>query len=100
MERICEIRVEEGYPGLAIQWGAIGEVGLVAEMQENHEELVIGGTLQQSISSCLKCMDTFLKQKNAIVASMVVAEKRAGGSGGGNIVDAVVNILGNLVTSF
>ncbi|KAK6640571.1 hypothetical protein RUM44_012267 [Polyplax serrata] len=94
MERICEIRVEEGYPGLAIQWGAIGEVGLVAEMQENHEELVIGGTLQQSISSCLKCMDTFLKQKNAIVASMVVAEKRAGGSGGGNIVDAVVNILG------
>ena len=29
MERICEKRVEAGLPGLAIQWGAIGDVGLV-----------------------------------------------------------------------
>jgi len=42
MERICEKRVAEGLPGLAVQWGAIGEVGLVAEMQENHTEIVIG----------------------------------------------------------
>lgn len=94
MERICEARVQDGLPGLAIQWGAIGEVGLVAEMQEEHQELVIGGTLQQTVSSCLECLDVFLKQKHPVVASMVVAEKRAGGSGGGNIVDTVVNIMG------
>lgn len=94
MERICESRVKDGYPGLAIQWGAIGEVGLVAAMQEDNQELVIGGTLQQTISSCLSCLDVFLKQKYPVVGSMVVAEKKSGGSGGGNVVDAVVNILG------
>lgn len=26
MERICEKRKQEGYPGLAIQWGAIADV--------------------------------------------------------------------------
>lgn len=96
MERICEDRVANGYPGVAIQWGAIGEVGLVADMQEEHQELVIGGTLQQTISSCLKCLDVFLKQEHPVVASMVVAEKKAGGSGAGTIVDAVVNIMGEL----
>ena len=29
MERICEDRVESGLHGLAIQWGAIGDVGLI-----------------------------------------------------------------------
>ncbi|KAK2585487.1 hypothetical protein KPH14_010141 [Odynerus spinipes] len=93
MERICERRVEEGLPGLCIQWGAIGEVGLVADMQENHKELIIGGTLQQKISSCLHELDRFLVQNKPIVASMVVAEKRAGRSGTSDIVDTVLNIM-------
>lgn len=42
MERICEQRKKDGLPALAVQWGAVGEVGLVAEMQEDHLELVIG----------------------------------------------------------
>ena len=29
MERICEDRVNSGLPGVAIQWGAIGDVGLI-----------------------------------------------------------------------
>ena len=29
MERICEERVKCGLPGVAIQWGAIGDVGLI-----------------------------------------------------------------------
>lgn len=29
MERICEERVKSGLPGVAIQWGAIGDVGLI-----------------------------------------------------------------------
>lgn len=53
-----------------------------------------GGTLQQRITSCLEMMDYFLKQSNAIVSSMVVAEKRSGSSGSGTIVDTVANILG------
>ena len=94
MERICERRAAEGLPALAVQWGAIGDVGLVADMQEDNKELVIGGTLQQNIQSCLKELDGFLQQDKPIVSSMVVAEKRAGGAGATNIVDAVLNIMG------
>ncbi|CAG9832341.1 unnamed protein product [Diabrotica balteata] len=94
MERICELRKKEGYPALAIQWGAIGDVGLVAELQESHVQLEIGGTLQQKISNCLNVLNTFLRQKQAtVVSSMVVAEKR-GGAGSNSVVDTVINILG------
>lgn len=96
MERICEKRQKDGYPAIAIEWGAIGEVGLVAEMQDNHGELEIGGTLQQRISSCLRVMDQFLRQPDPIVSSMVVAEKRSNVGAGGNVIEAVVNILGKI----
>ncbi|XP_018577082.1 fatty acid synthase-like isoform X2 [Anoplophora glabripennis] len=73
MERICEKRRQDGYPALAIEWGAIGEVGLVAEAMELEE---VGGTLQQNISSCLQAIDTLLSQKETtIVTSFVPAEK-------------------------
>ncbi|CAH0548596.1 unnamed protein product [Brassicogethes aeneus] len=94
MERICEKRRNEGFPALAVEWGAIGEVGLVAEMQEEHFEMEIGGTLQQRISSCIKVLDLFLRQKSPVVSSMVVAEKRGGVGVADNVVDAVANIMG------
>nr|XP_012224527.1 PREDICTED: fatty acid synthase-like [Linepithema humile] len=93
MERVCEKRAEEGLPGLAIQWGAVGDVGLVADMQENNKELVIGGTLQQKISSCLVELEKFLLQNQSIVSSMIVSEKKTGLSGLDNMVEAVVNIM-------
>jgi len=95
MERICEIRHSEGLPALAVEWGAVGEVGLVADMAEDNQEVVIGGTLQQKIGNCLEILDDLLTQKNnPIVSSMVVAEKRASSSNAGTIVDTVINILG------
>nr|WRO29226.1 FAS2 protein [Tuta absoluta] len=94
MERICEWRKKLGLPALAVQWGAIGDVGLVADMQDDDVQLEIGGTLQQRISSCLLALDKFLKQDAPIVSSIVVAEKKAGGSGCGSIVDAVAQIMG------
>ncbi|XP_044734386.1 fatty acid synthase-like [Chrysoperla carnea] len=94
MERICEERHASGYPALAIQWGAIGEVGLVADMQDNDEVLEIGGTLQQGLNSCFDAMDIFLKQSSPVVASMVVAEKKYGFNAGGSILDSVVSIMG------
>lgn len=35
MERICEERVKSGLPGVAIQWGAIGDVGLI-QVRSSH----------------------------------------------------------------
>ncbi|XP_063924717.1 fatty acid synthase-like [Zophobas morio] len=75
MERICENRKRDGLPALAIQCGAIGEVGLLARMYEENEELVIGGTLQQKISSCLEVLDVLIKHEYPVVSSTVVAEK-------------------------
>ncbi|XP_012251516.2 fatty acid synthase-like [Athalia rosae] len=94
MERICEIRSAENLPGLAIEWGAVGDVGLVADMQEDNKEIVIAGTLQQRISSCLQELDRFLQQTCPVVSSMVVAEKALGSAGATNIVDTVINIIG------
>ncbi|KAI5631498.1 KR domain-containing protein [Phthorimaea operculella] len=94
MERICEERKKDGLPAVAIQWGAIGDVGLVADMQEENVQLEIGGTLQQRISSCLQVLDKFLKQDVTIVSSIVVAEKRAANSGVDSIMEVVAHILG------
>ncbi|XP_066991506.2 fatty acid synthase [Anabrus simplex] len=96
MERICEARQAAGLPGLAIQWGAIGDVGLVLETMGDNET-VVGGTLPQRMSSCLATMDNFLQQPHPVLASMVLAEKRRSGSDSGSqvsLLDAVANILG------
>lgn len=95
MERICEARQAAGLPGVAIQWGAIGDVGLILEnMGGNDTE--VGGTLPQRMSSCLSTIDMFLQQPHAVVASMVLAEKRKGNGDANklNLTDAVGNILG------
>ncbi|CAI6345632.1 unnamed protein product [Macrosiphum euphorbiae] len=96
MERICEARKESGLPGLAIQWGAIGDVGLIMETMGGNET-VVGGTLPQRMASCLNAFDVFLHHHEPVLASMVLADKRKGGSGGAtqvSLIDAVANILG------
>lgn len=99
LERICERRVEEGLPAMAIQWGAVGDVGLAAEMLENKQQMVIGGTLPQKISSCLDELDKFLCQSRPIVASMVVAEKRPSASEISNVLEAVMSIMSKCFSS-
>lgn len=94
MERICENRRKSNLHGLAVQWGAVGDVGLVAEKQEENIELVVGGTLQQRIRSCLQVFDSFLFCPHAIVSSMVVAEKQIGANKHGNVIDNIFHILG------
>lgn len=42
MERIMEERAKEGLPAKAIQWGAIGDVGLVARLMD--EKKSTGGS--------------------------------------------------------
>ncbi|XP_013112283.2 fatty acid synthase [Stomoxys calcitrans] len=93
MERIVEDRVKCGYPGKAIQWGAVGEVGLVADLAEDKIDMEIGGTLQQRISSCLQELDTLLSTPHTVVSSMVVAEKRSGRTGNESIIETVMNIM-------
>jgi fatty acid synthase len=82
--------------GLAIQWGAIGDVGVVLDTMGGNET-VIGGTLPQRIGSCLSALDTFLNTSAAVVSSTVLADRKKSASSTGDkgsLVDAVAHILG------
>ncbi|NXH15465.1 FAS synthase, partial [Bucco capensis] len=96
MERICEQRHHDGLPGLAIQWGAIGDVGILLKTMGN-KEIVVGGTIPQQISSCLEVLDIFLNQPHPVMSSFVLAEKVSVKTEGGSqrdLVEAVAHILG------
>ncbi|XP_030383066.1 fatty acid synthase [Scaptodrosophila lebanonensis] len=94
MERICEQRQISGFPGTSIQWGAIGDTGLVLENLGDNDT-VIGGTLPQRMPSCLQTIDLFLQQPHSVLASMVVAEKRKSDqSAGVSLIATISNILG------
>ncbi|CAD5216831.1 unnamed protein product [Bursaphelenchus okinawaensis] len=94
MERIVEQRREDGYPGIAIQWGAIGDVGVILEnMGDNNT--VVGGTLPQRMPSCLSALDMFLNWNHPIVSSYVKAETGSKKSStGGNLLQTIAHILG------
>jgi fatty acid synthase len=67
-ERICEMRRRDGLHGLAIQWGPIGDVGLLAD-DENLDK--IAGIVKQRMNSCLEVMDKFLQFPDSILSSTV-----------------------------
>lgn len=94
MERICEKRHKHGLPAKAVQFGAIGDVGLLAALQELNMDMEISGTLPQRITSCLEALDTLLTyDKEPIVATMVVAEKHFDDAKKGNIIETIMNIM-------
>lgn len=106
MERICERRRRDGLPGLAVQWGAIGDVGVAMEMTSrgvSSDVIEIGGTRPQSIASCFESLDKFLSgDVETVVSSFVPSLKKsdsATGSSGakGSASDvraAVAHVLG------
>ncbi|XP_072167778.1 fatty acid synthase-like [Diadema setosum] len=96
MERICERRREDRLPGLAIQWGVIGDVGVVVDTMGGNET-VISGCIAQRMPSCLATLDCFLSQPCAVVSTFVPAEREDAGAGQGSkvsLVESVAHILG------
>lgn len=83
--------------GLAVQWGSIGDVGVVLETMGSNDS-VIGGTRPQRIASCLEVLDVFLSQPHPVLSSFVLAEKKTAARGDGDgqqdLVKAVAHILG------
>ncbi|XP_059050695.1 fatty acid synthase-like [Achroia grisella] len=94
MERICEQRQADGLPGLAVQWGAIGDVGLIMETMSGNET-VVGGTVPQRIASCMDALNSLLALPYPVVASMVLADKTRGQiAPKQDVVDSIANVLG------
>ncbi|XP_011872608.1 PREDICTED: fatty acid synthase-like [Vollenhovia emeryi] len=92
MERLVEQRQASGLPGLAIQWGAIGDVGVIVEMMGDNDTKV-NGTLPQRMSSCLATMDIFLQQPYAVLCSTVEKQK-ADYDIKADLIVTIANILG------
>ena len=94
-ERVCELRRSEGLHGLAIQWGAIGDVGVVSENMGGND-VVIGGTLPQRMPSCLSALDRFLQTDESVCCSLVRAIRTSDTSGAkkSDLVKIIANILG------
>ncbi|VVC31738.1 Hypothetical protein CINCED_3A018173 [Cinara cedri] len=72
----CEARQEAGLQGLAIQWGAIGDVGLTMDTIGGNEKFV-SGTFPQRMNSCLKIFYVYLQHPQPVLASTVLAEKKS-----------------------
>ncbi|XP_076649208.1 fatty acid synthase-like [Halictus rubicundus] len=116
MERIIEQRQASGLPGLAIQWGAVGDVGVLigklillfqtlaaykivrarGESYGRGNDLKVRGTIPQRIGSCLETVDVFLQQPDPVLASMCVADQRKSQERTKkiSIVQVIANILG------
>lgn len=64
-------------------------------MLEKRTETSIGGTLPQKIHSCMDYLDILLKSSDAIVASMVVAEKSMNQnmSMGNHTLNSIMNVM-------
>ena len=72
MERLCEQRHSEGLHGLAIQWGAIGEVGILHERMGDKVDSV-AGTKLQPIHSCLSSLDILLHSTSPVISCYIPA---------------------------
>lgn len=100
MERICEQRKSDGLHGLAIQWGVVGDVGVIGETMElnSTQPLVIAGSTTQRIASCLSLLDQFLNQTTPVVSSWIRPKtsqlKHNSLSRGKGLLDTVANVLG------
>ncbi|KAG8183231.1 hypothetical protein JTE90_014406, partial [Oedothorax gibbosus] len=92
MERICEERRKNGLHGLAIQWGIIGEVGVVH--RHMGDDAMIAGVMAQSVKSCLDTLDVFCQQNEPVVSSYVTAAA-AKKSGQVDVLSQLVKILGS-----
>ncbi|GFY64483.1 fatty acid synthase, partial [Trichonephila inaurata madagascariensis] len=80
---------------LAIQWGPIGDVGILQDTVGS--DVVISGTISQSIRSCLTVLDKFLQQKHPVVLSCVPylpAEVSSNKTAKTSILSAVGKIFG------
>lgn len=95
MERVCEERRGRGLPGLAIQWGAIGDVGVVADYMGGNEVLV-GGTIPQRMPSCFEVLDSLLQSSiGSVLSSIVLADhKMTIGSGEDDLLKVICHVLG------
>ncbi|KAJ8916587.1 hypothetical protein NQ315_000231 [Exocentrus adspersus] len=94
LEQLCEKRREQGLPALAIQWGAIKDVGVIAKTQISTK--LDSVMTAQSIESCLEQLEKFMLQ-DKVVGSSIIIPKGSGSKGQEMVrtpLEAVAHIMG------
>ncbi|CAG2164273.1 unnamed protein product, partial [Oppiella nova] len=78
VERVCEQRHSDGLPGLAIQWRPIYEVRVMDDRYLTGDNpQVIGGTVPQSIHSCLALLNHLMRSSESVVSSVLRSETQS-----------------------
>jgi len=72
LDRICERRKRDGLPGLALQFGPIGDVGLLSSAQDRTS---MASVHLQRILSCLDVLDRAMQSDSAVVSSLVFVSR-------------------------
>jgi fatty acid synthase len=114
MERICEERRSLGLPGLAVEWGAVGDVGVLSRKTDeavlgdddaDDDGVEVRGTKPQRISSCLSWLENFIlihnnrKDASPVFSSFTSSKKDFSKSSSKtsdvkSLVQKVANIIG------
>lgn len=95
MERICETRHRDKLPGLSIQWGAIGDVGIMVDTLGVDNDAAFQGFLLQKIRSCLDVLDKMLFSTEPITSSQVLPDKFEGAKA--DTKQSLINIIGKIL---
>lgn len=95
VERICEQRRSRGQHALAIQWGAIGDVGAAFENLGGNN-VVVGGTIPQRMPSCQSTLSKLLCSPFAVCLSVLPVSRHGDRAAGakGDLVGAIFHVLG------
>ncbi|KAI1292280.1 Fatty acid synthase [Halotydeus destructor] len=95
MDSVCVDRVANGFPGQSIQWGVVGDVGIVSETSASNDVILLG-TMAQRMHSCLDTIDKCLQDGAPIHLSYVNAIEKTGASAdeNGDILNVVTRLLG------
>ena len=85
----------------AIQWGLMGDVGIVIK-KFGGNTFFARGSVPQRVPSFLKSLEVLMQTPSAVVAVIVQkkpGEEEGGGDGGG-LVEKILRILGKLLGTF
>jgi len=94
LERICEKRRRDGLHGIAIQWGALGDVGYVSDL-EIADNIEIAGSVPQRLPSFFKVLDKFLLSSHTVVCSIVLADsKKLQTDSSSSLIATIFHVLG------
>ena len=75
IERICEQRTKDGHHALAIQFGPIGDVGVMADNFDD-DKIKAAGLVMQRLPSWIYVLDRYMQCKHTIVGSLIRIDKQ------------------------